>query len=252
LTGLFLYCKIKKIDRIPAIMPNRQLYYAFKSLICGVLIMTCCGCFGFFSRSRRETARNNVLPSTYSGLKARIAVADFEIQTEKANALIGAALKQMLINTLADSNRFLIIDSLTAKEDMPALNQQQKTRLKNFEVIIMPVLLEFEPKASGGSGGIGGGGGISNGFLGGLLGIDLSRARITVEIRVIETANFKVLASSKIQGQACDVSGNLVIGVLDTALADYASTPMEKSTRLCINETARYIAKTIPEGFYRY
>lgn len=162
--------------------------------------------------------------SPYSGPKAKIAIADFELKTLKATNEIGSSLRQMLIAALIDTNRFSIVERR-------ALSASTQDKEANSYLILTAALTEFEPQTSGGKAGIGGGGGMGSGVFGGLLTAASNKAQLALDIRLISTPNSKVLMTKRISGQASDT---------------------EKVTRLCIIETVRYVSRAIPENYYKY
>lgn len=210
---------------------------------CSLLVIGLAGCASLKSIvwPARKTAGVVGLPA-YSGPKARIAVADFDVKTAKADSTIGSSLRKILVSALINSNRFNVVERQAAKADL----------------IITAAVTEFEPGASGGRAGIGGGGGVGSGRLGGLLGASLNKARMALDIRIVDASTSGVLAVSPVQAQASDISGDIMIGPLvNLALAGgglsaYANTPMDKAIRICIVEAVRYISKTIPAIYYKY
>ncbi len=195
-------------------------------------------------------AAATVLPP-YSGLKAKIAVADFDITAAKATRDIGSGLRQMFVSALTNSSRFLIVD-------YPAMHansngQKEAASEQAPDLIISVIVNKFEPQASGGSAGIGGGGGVGSGVLGGLLGTNLNKAHMAMDIRIIAASNSEVLASTRVQGQASDVKGREFGNwQLANGLSAYAGTPMEKAIRFTMLEAVRYISQTIPASYYKY
>lgn len=206
--------------------------------------------------------------SPYSGPKARLAVADFELRSPRANTQISAGLREMLVSALAQSKRFAVIDpkALVVKtgepessgsQDKPNKSVPVKERKKAAGLIVTATLTEFEPVTSGGRDGVGGGGGAGSGILGGLLGSRLNKAHIALDIRIADSSTSKVLAARNIQAQASDISGGLMTGFsgswgLDNNLSIYANTPTEKALRICILETVRYISDVVPGRYYEY
>ncbi len=177
----------------------------------------------------------------YSGSKAKIAVADFDVKTAKAGGTTGSDLREILVTALINSNRFKVVERQASTADL----------------IITAAVTEFEPQASGGRGGIGGGGGVGSGRLGGLLGASLNKAHMSLDIRIVDASTSEVLAVSLVQGQAADISGSIMADSLGSwqlvgGLSAYTNTPMEKAIRICIIEAVRYISKTIPATYYKY
>jgi len=204
----------------------------------------------------------------YSGPKARIAVADFDVKAAKATGEIGSGLREMLVTALINSNRFSVLErqALSAVMQEQELSSSgaaqpgagaQRGKIKTADLIITAAVTEFEPQASGGRAGIGGGGGIGSGILGGALGGGLNKAHMALDIRIVDTSTSEVLAATREQGQATDIAGGIGIGFLGSwalggGLSAYANTPMEKAIRSCIIEAVRYISGAIPADYYKY
>jgi len=205
----------------------------------------------------------------YSGPKARIAVADFDVKAAKAHGEIGSGLREMLITALVNSKRFSVVErqalsAVMQEQELSASGaaQQgaggpQRGKIKTADLIVTAAVTEFEPQASGGAGGIGGGGGVGSGILGGLLGASLNKSHMALDIRIIDTSTSEVLAATRVQGTASDVSGAIMAGFfgswgLGAGLGAYANTPMEKAIRVCIIEAVRYIAQNTPPTYYKY
>lgn len=214
-----------------------------------------------------NTAGAAALPP-YSGPKARLAVADFDVKAAKATGEIGSGLREMLVTVLINSNRFSVVErqalsAVMQEQELAASGAAQaggaqKGKIKTADLIITAAVTEFEPQVSGGSGGLGGGGGVGSGILGGLLGAALNKAHLALDIRIVDSSTSEVLAATCVQGQASDVAGGFMGGFfsggasLGIGLSAYANTPMEKAIRICIIEAVRYISQTIPADYYRY
>ncbi|MDD2679328.1 MAG: CsgG/HfaB family protein [Candidatus Omnitrophica bacterium] len=177
----------------------------------------------------------------YSGPKATIIVADFEIKAAKATSDVGAGLQDMLIARLEKTNRFQII--------APKENTNKKAKL-----IIATEVIDFEPRASGGSEGVGGGGSAASGTLGSLLGVTGNKSTIALNIRIVDTASSKVLVSGRVAGQAIDTgSANRLRrgSALSEGLSAYNNTSMGEAINKCIAEAAEYIVQNVPAGYYK-
>ena len=241
----------------------------FSSIICGLLILSLAGCATLTQPTAQvdNNAGAAALPP-YSGPKARIAVADFDVKAAKANGEIGSGLREMLITALMNSNRFSVLErqalaAIMQEQELSASGavqqgaQVQRGQLKAADLIVTAAVTEFEPNASGGAAGVGGGGGIGSGILGGLLGAALNKAHMALDIRIVDTSTSEVLAATRVQGEASDIAGGFMMGFmgswgLGAGLGAYANTPMEKAIRICIIESVRYISQTIPANYYKY
>lgn len=226
------------------------------------LIINLAGCHTL-QRTVEKITKKNITAVTplppYSGFKASITVADFDLKVAKATNEIGSGLREMLITALLDSNRFIVVERQESKvvaKDQESITPQ-KDKIKAADLIITAEVTEFEPRASGGRAGIGGGGGAGSGIFGGLLGESLNRAHMVLAVRIVDARTSEVFADTYVRGQAADY-GNAVKGSffsnldLDPRLSGYTNTPMEKAIRLCVKEAALYIMETIPENYYRY
>jgi curli biogenesis system outer membrane secretion channel CsgG len=236
----------------------------------GFLLLGLWGCASLMHPSTQveNTAGTLALPP-YSGPKARIAVADFDVKAAKAGYEIGSGLREILITVLINSNRFSVVERqvlsavmqeqelATSGAAQSGAGGAQKGKIKTADLIISAAVTEFEPLGSGGRAGMGGGGGVGSGFLGGLLGAALSKAHMALDIRIVDASTSEVLAATRVQGQASDIAGGVMAGFFGSSglgggLSAYANTPMEKAIRVCIIEAVRYISQATPPSFYKY
>jgi len=238
-------------------------------IISGIFLISLAGCASLTQPTAQVDNYAGAAPlPPYSGPKARIAVADFDVKAAKATNEIGTGLREMLTTALLNSSRFSVLE----RQELKAVMQEQELsvsgvaqpgsgpqrgKIKTADLIITAAVTEFEPQASGGSAGIGGGGGIGSGILGGLLGGSLNKAHMALDIRIVDASTSEVLSATRVQGQATDVGGGVMAGfmgswALGAGLSGYANTPMEKAIRVCIIEAVRYISQTIPANYFKY
>jgi curli biogenesis system outer membrane secretion channel CsgG len=234
----------------------------------GCLIFSHAGCASLQPTAQVEpTAGVQALPP-YSGPKARIAVADFDVKAAKASWEIGSGLREMLVTALVNSNRFSVVerqvlDAVMKEQELSVSGAAdeaakiERGKIRTADLIVTAAVTEFEPQASGGRAGVGGGGGIGSGILGGLLGGALNKAHMALDIRVVDTSTSEIISATRVQGQASDISGAIMAGFLGSwglggGLSAYANTPMEKAIRICIIEAVKYIAQATPPSYYKY
>ena len=234
----------------------------------GCLIFGLIGCAVLQPKVQVEpTAGVQALPP-YSGPKARIAIADFEVKAAKATGEIGSGLREMLITALINSNRFSVVERQVLEAVMKeqelstsgAADEESKIergKILTADLIITAAVTEFEPEASGGRAGVGGGGGVGSGVVGALLGGALNKAHLALDIRVIDTSTSEILTATRLEGQASDISGAIMSGFLGgwglgSGLSAYGNTPMEKAIRRCIIDAVKYIAQSTPADYYKY
>ncbi len=246
-------------------MRNRLVYAAF---LCGMVGWAGCASMTQPSAQVDNNAGASALPP-YSGPRARIAVADFDVKAAKATGEIGSGLREMLVTVLINSSRFSVVErqvlnALMQEQELLASGAgdagaggPQRGQIKTADLIVTAAVTEFEPQASGGAAGIAGGGSVASGVLGGLLGATLNKAHMAMDIRIVDTSTSEVLAATRVQGQASDIAGGFMTGFLGGfglggGLSMYANTPMEKAIRICIIEAVRYISQAIPASYYKY
>jgi len=213
-----------------------------------------------------NNAATEAMPA-YNGPKARIAIADFDVKAANASREIGTGLKDMLATALVNSNRFRVVE----RQVLNAIMQEQELassgaaqpggiargQIKTADILVTAAVTEFEPRASGGSAGLGGGGGVGRGVLGAVLGGSMNNAHMALDIRVIDTSTSEILAATRVEGKATDVQGGILGGFvgnwgLGAGLSGYANTPMEKAIRACIIEAVKYISQQVPANYYKY
>jgi curli biogenesis system outer membrane secretion channel CsgG len=237
---------------------------------CSLLAMGLVGCASMTQPTAQVDNYAGAAPlPPYSGPRARVAIADFDVKAAKATGEIGSGLREMLITALVNSNRFSVLErqqlsAVMQEQELSAsgaaqqgVGGPQRGKIKTADLIVTAAVTEFEPAASGGAAGIGGGGGVASGILGGLLGAAMNKSHMAMDIRIVDTSSSEVLASTRVQGQASDVAGGFMMGFMGSwalggGLGAYANTPMEKAIRICIIEAVRYIAQVIPANYYKY
>jgi curli biogenesis system outer membrane secretion channel CsgG len=240
-------------------MMKKELFF----LVIAAVFMGSASCLAI-----EPTAQVDSTVTAYSGSKARIAVADFDVKAAKATGEIGSGLREMLVTALINSNRFSVVErqvlsavmqeqELAASGAAQAGTAAQRGKIKTADIIITAAVTEFEPQATGGQAGLGGGGGIGKGILGGVLGGALNKAHMALDIRIVDTSTSEILAATRVQGQATDIAGGIGVGFLGSwalggGLSGYANTPMEKAIRTCIVEAVNYISQSVPAGYYKY
>ncbi len=244
--------------------------YKFLILAVGFGFVTGCASLETLSQPTARVDNNaGVQPlPPYSGPKARIAVANFDVKAAKAYGEIGSGLREMLMTALVNSHRFRVVErqelNAVMKEQELAVSgaaagtsQVRTGAIKTADLIITAAVTEFEPNASGGGAGIGAGGGIGRGIIGGLLRGALNKAHMALDIRIIDTSTSEVIAATRVVGQASDISGSVMAGFLGSwglggGLSMYKNTPMEKAIRVCIIKAVNYISQSIPPSYYKY
>jgi len=179
----------------------------------------------------------------YSGPRAEITIADFEIMTTKATSDISSDLRELLISGLIKSGRF----------EIAGLNKESPE--KSQGLVIAMRLLDFEPYGSGGKSGVAGAGSAGSGSLHSLLGASANRSYISLDIRIVDAASSKVLSSQRISAQAAGDyglnEGHQKEKKAGQGLAMYSNTAMEEAINKCMLEAVEYIINKVPVQYYK-
>lgn len=202
-----------------------------------LMVLALAGCFSARSNSVLDKSLIGQPLKSYSGAKVKIAVNDFELKTSGLNAQAALALKEYFISILNTTNRFSIVAAAEA------------------DIIVSVGVVEFIPESAGGKSGVAGGGSSASGFMGGLLGENLSQANMQLNLRLIDRANSSVISSQDIQSQAVENPGRKIKTPQDkifkAGLSEYAGTPMGKVICDCLIESGRYIVQNVPLSYYK-
>ena len=237
-------------------------------ILCFLYAVGLAGCASMKEPSARvDNNAGTVQLPPYFGPKARIAVADFDIKAAKAHRSIGTGLREMLITSLVNSNRFSVVERQALKAAMQeqelaasgaaAPGGPKRGNLKTADLIITAAVTEFEPNSVGGNAGIIGGRSVGAVILGGIIAGSINKAHMALDIRVIDASTSEILTSTRVQGKASDFAGGFGIavfgvGALGPGLGGYANTPMEKAIRVCIIEAVKYVAMTVPANYFKH
>ncbi len=223
-------------------MAKRKIYPLFLVLVSVCFLVTGCALINKPIEFVDDFINSAFFPP-YSGPKAKVIVADFEVMTAKATVDIGSNLRDLLITGLVKSQRFELMSLPKDASEKPA------------GLIIATRLLDFEPYGSGGKSGVGGAGSAASGSLYSLLGSSINRSYITLDIRIVDSATSKVLFSERISGQAAvgysPAEGHREEKKIGLGLALYTGTSMEEAINQCMLEAVKYIIQKVPAQYYK-
>ena len=223
------------------------------------------GCVSAGTSTQVQTTKRNLNEAVrYNGPKARIAVASFKCKAAKCWGEVGEGIKDMLVDALVRTNRFVVLERGEGFEEVQQELERvrgkdfKKTRapkggnLEGADILVVGAITAFEPNAGGVKGGIGG-------LVGGLLGVGLGtkEAYIAANIRLIDVRTGRIINSTRVEGKASSfklrgVGGGLLGDVpLGAGLEIYKNTPMEKAIMVMIDNAVQEIVKLVPEEYYR-
>lgn len=225
-------------------------------------------------QSGEEVQEEMDLPE-YSGPKANIAVGPcrdktggsgrFEVKTEEGTrevsigGEIGSGMSNMLVTALVNTDRFIVLESNSAV--LEAMAQEQKIegdsaaqgKSQSADLIVSCAVTSFEPKASGGEGGV-------VNLVGGWTGTALSaisggteKSTATLDFRLVDTDTRAILEAFNVEGAARDVSlGGALVGAFSggAGLGVFSNTPIEKAIRIAILKAVKEVSLETPERYF--
>lgn len=202
----------------------------------------------------------------YHGPKARIAVGRFQVKAAKAAWEIGDGIKDMLVDALFNTGRFIVLEKGETMSDLKEEFQlgesgwskkaPEKGTFETADIILTGAITAFEPdyKKKGGGGVV-----IPLPFkIGGGLKIEKKEAYIAAHLRLVDVRTRRILKTAKVEGYASKsnvgiVGGGLIGTVaLGAGFQKYKNTPMEKAVMVMLENAVNEIIKSVPENYYRY
>ncbi len=213
---------------------------------------------------------------SYSGPKARIAVARFDDKTAKGYGTIGEGMATMFTTALVNSNRFIVLERDLLEEVIREQDLVTGGRVKTgtgaptgeiegAELLLTGAVTAFEPEKMGLGGGLIG--------LGTLIGTAVLHAKeehipvaaatytesyIALDVRIVDTATSRLLSSISVEGKGKDWGGG-VIGVvgggrsrLPLAFGGFQKGSTEKAVRTAIDLAVAGIARQTPPHYFHY
>ena len=195
----------------------------------------------------------------YQGPKCVIAVGNFTVAIKGAPQEIGDGLREMLQTALFESNHFIVVDRM----DTAGISAEQllsdsfmanpdaileQGRMYPAEVLVYGAVTTLE----------GGGLGLRLKIPGApvKLGGAYHKAKVTIDLRVVDSASGRVIASQAVEGTA--LSGRGMVGTtasetgLPLSLKMVQNTPLELAIRDCIYRAVIQLCKSIPQSLFRH
>jgi len=200
---------------------------------------------------------------TYDGPKARVAVGDFQVKAAGATIEIGDGLREMLLTSLFNTNRFIVLErqaiqDVMLEQDLGASGRVKRVtaapigQLEGAELLVYGVVSEFKSSASGM--------GISIGMpnIPLTLGGGMKNAQMAIDLRVVETGTGRIVFATRVEGKASDFSSSIGTQLgggrttMPVTLGSYNNTPMEKAIRVCIDRAVQFLCTKTPAQYFRY
>jgi curli biogenesis system outer membrane secretion channel CsgG len=199
----------------------------------------------------------------YDGPKARVALGDFQVKAAGASVEIGDGLREMLLTSLFNTNRFIVLErqdiqNVMLEQDLGASGRVRRDtavpvgQLEGAELLVYGVVSEFMSGASGIGLGIG---------LPGIpltLGGGTKNAHMAIDLRVVETSTSRIVFATRVEGKASDWSTSIGARVgggsstMPVNLTSYKNTPMEKAIRVCIDKAIEFLCTKTPAQYFHY
>lgn len=212
------------------------------SVVSGLAVLLA-GCFSGTQvvSSNQGPTVSQAQAAPYDGPKQRIAVAGFETRSAKASREIGSGMTDMLMDSLFNSNRFIVLErdrlsDVTAEQDLQRGERfRQDTaapagQLEGAQLLVRGAITEFEPDCKGGS----------------AILVSGKQACIGLNLRIVDVATGRVVNATTVQATSADNRVGLVfaVGSMPFGLGSYSNTPMERAIRNAIETAVHHIAQT--------
>ena len=196
-------------------------------------------------------------------LKAAIAVGDFQVKAANAGQYIGDGLREMLLTALHGSGRYVVVERIDIKglAAEQALSRSRMARpgqaiaegqMDVAELMVYGAVTEFVPEVRGGGLAIG----LPNVPI--TLGMQGKSAHMALDVRVVDVASGRVLATGRVVGEAhstqATVGANISVrgATMPATLGGFQNTPMEQAIRECVEKAVAYVAGNTPPAYFRH
>jgi len=251
---------ICKLGLMRTVCKPKEELVLIPSILRIVIFAVIAGCVGLFWLPVGIRATEEIpMGPAYQGPKAMISVGDFTVQARGAPQEIGDGLREMLQTALFESNYFILIDrmdtaGISAEQflsksfmaDADAILKQGQ--METAEVMVYGAITALE----------GGGWGLRCKVPGAPINMGgaYHKAKVTVDLRVVDSASGRVIAALSVKGDA--LSGKGMVGTmasecsLPLTLNLIRNTPLELAIRDCIYRAVIGLCKTIPNSMFRH
>lgn len=248
----------------------------FIPVVCLIFLSGCTG--NYITTFAPENEPSRKLDMNYQGLRANIAIGDFQVKAHGATQYIGDGLREMLATALFESERFNVLDrmdpqGLTAEQKLSYSKMAERgapklgAQMQVAELLMYGTVTEFEAEASGAalkidvpvtwdSASVKAGSGSIKG----------KNAQMAIDVRVVDTASGRIVAARRVAGSAAsfmatvgaDVeakvssSGDIYRVRIPASLGTFINTPMELAIRDCIYRSVIYATQSLPQQYFSH
>ena len=214
--------------------------------------------FIFISGHAHGDTKPIPMGAAYIGPKCVITVGDFGVRIKGAPVDLGDGLREMLMTAMFESNHFIVMDRM----DMKGLTAEQllsdsfmsnpdaileQGQMRPAELMIYGAIVAAEAGGSGLR--------VKIPWIPMKIGGKHHTAKVTINLRVVDSASGEVIATHSIEGKAYSGGGMVgaSVGGLDipVSLEAVKNTPVELAIRDCIYRSIVTLCQTIPKSFFR-
>jgi len=221
-----------------------------------------------------EKTKEPQKPAPYTGLKKRIAVAPIEMQvtvqiagaegsqttikesTDRGPGTLGSNMTEQLTTALINTGRFVVLErkALSDVREEQALGKSGEVnpatapatgQLIGAEWLIKAAITEYESKATR-SGGL-------LGFKGFGIGGKKARAKVVLDVRIVDSSTGEVVDSVKASGDAktSGVLGAIAVSGVVLAGGKEDKTPIGQATRTALKNAVQFICDRMDKVLWR-
>jgi len=229
-------------------MVKFKLHFIFIVTIIDILCMVPC------ARSSDKV----IIGNNYHGPKCVIAVGDFGVRVKGAPSDLGDGLREMLMTAMFESNYFIVVDRM----DMKGISAEQllsdsfmsnpdaileQGQMQPAELMIYGAIVAAEAGGSGIR--------VKIPWIPMKVGGKHHKAKVTINLRVVDSASSEVIATHSIEGTAHSGGGMIGASVsgydIPVSLEAVKNTPVELAIRDCIYRSIITLCQTIPKSYFR-
>ncbi len=177
-----------------------------------------------------------LLRENYRGPKARLVVLRLADSSGGRESQVGDGMAEMLRSALLATNRYIVLSRKSLNDTLRNQDTMDSSRIRkeeDIDLVVDGTVKEFKPGVAGAEEKTEG------------------TSYVTLMITVTDARANKALDTRKMRGRAADAETTGKVGIrLPDIFRNFSRTPMEKATRIAIEQSASFIvAKTPPESY---